>query len=44
MVAKQKINPLLPLKWFVKCGACGTPLTGGAPQGRGKKTYPRYSL
>ena len=42
VVAKQKINPLLPLKWFVKCGACGTPLTGGAPQGRGKKTYPRY--
>ena len=26
---KRKHNPAFPLKHFVKCGACGTPLTGG---------------
>ena len=39
---KRKHNPRLPLKWFVKCAGCGTPLTGGFPRGRGQKTYGRY--
>jgi site-specific DNA recombinase len=27
---KRKVNPDFPLKCFVRCDACGTPLTGGA--------------
>ncbi len=42
VVAKRKINPVVPLRGFVKCEVCGTPLTGGSPEGRGKKKYPRY--
>ncbi len=42
VVAKRKINPVVPLKAFIKCACCGTPLTGGSPQGRGGKKYPRY--
>jgi site-specific DNA recombinase len=41
IVPKKKINPLLPLKCFVRCESCGTPLTGGLARGRTKK-YPRY--
>jgi site-specific DNA recombinase len=41
VVAKRKINPVVPLRGFVKCEACGTPLTGGSCQGRSQK-YPRY--
>jgi site-specific DNA recombinase len=41
MVPKKKVNPLLPLKCFVRCDSCGTPLTGGLARGRTKK-YPRY--
>ena len=36
-------NPKLPLKRFVKCGHCGTPLTGALCTGKNKnKKYPRY--
>ncbi len=38
---KRKHNPALPLKCFVKCEVCGTPLTGGFAKGRTKK-YARY--
>ena len=38
---KRKNNPAVPLKWFVKCEVCGTPLTGGFVKGRTKK-YVRY--
>ena len=31
---KRKQNPLFPLKQFVKCGVCGTPLTGGMNKGK----------
>jgi site-specific DNA recombinase len=33
---KRKYNPLLPLKCFVCCAACGTPLTGGFVTGKNK--------
>jgi len=39
---KRKANPELPLKFFVKCEACGTPITGGFAQGRAKKKYGHY--
>jgi len=32
----------VPLKAFIKCDCCGTPLTGGSPRGRNGKKYPRY--
>jgi site-specific DNA recombinase len=41
IVPKKKVNPLLPLKCFVRCESCGTPLTGGLAKGRSKR-YPRY--
>jgi hypothetical protein len=34
-------NPDFPLRRFVSCDQCGTPLTGSAPRGRAK-TYPYY--
>jgi len=34
-------NPDFPLRRFIICDACGTPLTGSAPRGR-SKTYPYY--
>ena len=34
-------NPDFPLRRFVSCDQCGTPLTGSAPRGR-KKTYKYY--
>lgn len=34
-------NPEFPLRRFVICDACNTPLTGSAPKGR-SKTYPYY--
>ena len=39
--AKRKLNPAFPLKGFIRCDACNTPLTGGACKGR-NKTYARY--
>jgi site-specific DNA recombinase len=38
---RRKHNPALPLKCFIKCEVCGTPLTGGFAKGRTKK-YARY--
>jgi site-specific DNA recombinase len=38
---KRKFNPALPLKCFIRCETCGSPLTGGNAKGRNKK-YPRY--
>lgn len=38
---KQKRNPAFPLKHFVKCGVCGTPLTGGMNKGK-RKHYANY--
>ena len=38
---KQKVNPQFPLKCFVRCEACGKPLTGGVCRGK-TKTYRRY--
>ena len=34
-------NPEFPLRRFVVCDACGTPLTGSASRGRAKR-YPYY--
>jgi site-specific DNA recombinase len=42
IVAKAKVNPVVPLRGFIRCDCCGTRLTGGSPQGRGGKKYPRY--
>jgi site-specific DNA recombinase len=41
VAGKRAVNPLLPLKCFVRCEACGTPLTGGLVKGRNRK-YARY--
>lgn len=38
---KRKHNPAFPLKHFVKCGVCGTPLTGGMNKGK-RKYYANY--
>jgi site-specific DNA recombinase len=38
---KRKVNPNFPLKCFVRCDSCGTPLTGGFCKGK-TKTYRRY--
>jgi site-specific DNA recombinase len=38
---KRKHNPAFPLKHFVKCGTCGTPLTGGMNKGK-MKHYANY--
>jgi hypothetical protein len=40
LVPEKKVNPLLPLKCFVRCESCGTPLTGKLASGRIKN--PRY--
>ena len=39
--AHQRNNPDFPLRVFVTCGACGTPLTGSWSKGR-KGRYPYY--
>jgi len=38
---KRRLNPVFPLKHFVKCGICGTPLTGGMNKGK-LKHYANY--
>jgi len=38
---RRKHNPAFPLKHFVKCGICGTPLTGGMNKGK-RKHYANY--
>ena len=42
IVPRRKVNPVVPLKAFIRCDVCGTPLTGGSPRGRSGKLYPRY--
>jgi site-specific DNA recombinase len=42
---KRKHNPAFPLKHFVKCGTCGTPLTGGMNKGtedRSPESHPHH--
>src|SRR6185437_7001623 len=39
---RQRYNPEFPLRHFVRCGACDSPLTGSFTTGRGKKKYPYY--
>ncbi len=41
VTAHQRNNPDFPLRVFVSCGACGTPLTGSWSKGR-KSRYPYY--
>jgi site-specific DNA recombinase len=41
VTAHQRNNPDFPLRVFVICGACGTPLTGSWSKGR-KNRYPYY--
>jgi len=38
---RVKTNGDFPLRGFARCAACGSPMTAGWAQGRGKK-YPRY--
>ena len=33
---KRKLNPVFPLKCFIRCHSCGTPLTGGLVTGKNK--------
>jgi site-specific DNA recombinase len=43
VAARKRHNPDLPLKWFVKCEACRTPLTGGFSTGKNKaRKYGHY--
>jgi site-specific DNA recombinase len=39
--AYDRNNKDFPLRRFVRCGLCGTPMTGGAPKGKLKR-YPYY--
>jgi len=34
---KRRYNPGFPLKWFTRCQACGTPITGGLATSKNKK-------
>lgn len=40
--SRHRDNPEFPLRRFVRCGVCQTPLTGSSPRGRGKH-YGYYS-
>ncbi|MDP6373109.1 MAG: recombinase family protein [Vicinamibacterales bacterium] len=40
-VSHRLNNPDFPLRRFVVCGLCSTPMTGSAPRGRSKR-YPYY--
>jgi DNA invertase Pin-like site-specific DNA recombinase len=43
VAARKRDNPAFPLKWFVRCAACGTPLTAGFSTGKNKaKKYGHY--
>jgi len=43
VAARKRHNPALPLKWFVRCATCGTPLTGGFSTGKNKaRKYGHY--
>jgi site-specific DNA recombinase len=39
---RQRYSPEFPLRNFVRCGACDSPLTGSFSTGRNKKKYPHY--
>jgi DNA invertase Pin-like site-specific DNA recombinase len=39
---RRAVNPQYPLRRFLICAACGTPIRGSAPTGRSGKKYPRY--
>jgi site-specific DNA recombinase len=39
---KKKLNPALPLKNFIRCGACGTKLTGGFVTKKNGSRYGYY--
>ncbi len=39
---RRKINPNFPLKHFVRCGECGTPLTACFARSKTGKLYPYY--
>ena len=39
---RQTDNPDFPLRHFVKCGACGKPLTASYSTGRARRKYPYY--
>jgi len=39
---KRKDNPEFPLRGFVRCAACGRPLTASNSRGKLGKTYPYY--
>jgi hypothetical protein len=41
---KRKHNPNFPLKWFVRCAVCGTPITGGAVTGKKQEQEVRLLL
>ncbi len=40
--ARSKANPEFPLRGFVRCAACGRPLTASNSRGKMGKTYPYY--
>ena len=35
-------NPVFPLRRFLLCADCGSPLRGSSPTGRSGKSYPKY--
>jgi len=39
---KRKLNPAFPLKNFVRCGRCGTKLTGGFAKSKTGRHYAYY--
>jgi site-specific DNA recombinase len=39
---RRKVNPDFPLKRFVRCGACGTPLTACFSRSKNGKLYGYY--
>jgi site-specific DNA recombinase len=41
VMPRLRSNPDFPLRHFVKCGCCGSPLTGSYAKGRSKR-YPYY--
>lgn len=42
MVPHTRVNPDFPLRKFVTCSKCGTPLTGAFSTGKSGKKYPYY--
>jgi site-specific DNA recombinase len=42
VVPHDRNNPDYPLRRFIRCGKCDSPLTGSAPKGRNGTPYPRY--